>query len=103
MIEELTTWTRGSSLPINRWFWGYCGLDVYVRYYNDRLTIANVNAKVQGHGSFTRFLGACEREFDVIVENVINERLEQFLLRRGYHRIENRDYPPYDYKLLRHS
>ncbi len=99
-MQELEQWA--TSVPRSRWFWDYQGLDVYVRYRDGVLTIANVTAIRMGQGAFTRFLGECEARWDIVVENVINERLEAFLKRRGYTVVENRDMGPWDYRLLRH-
>jgi hypothetical protein len=67
--------------------WVSCGrLKIYLRK-SPLLTVANVTKlpKYQGNGEFTRFLDYIEGRFSCIyIEQVLNERLVGFLLRRGY-------------------
>lgn len=56
------------------------------------LDIANAVSKTKGRGHFTRFLDWLENDFmpstggTIFVENVINQRLQVYLTRRGYTR-----------------
>lgn len=72
----------------NAWIYDH-KIDMYVR----RCTLpnrkadyelANLSAKYPGHGFFTEFLDEWEPIYSFYIENVINKRLERFLIRRGY-------------------
>ena len=73
-----------SGLP-NAWI-KEPGVDLYVRksirpYDFD---LANLSAVHPGHGAFTRFLDAHEPHYTFFVENIMNQRLVGYLLKRGY-------------------
>lgn len=87
------TWIRGSyagSFPRNSWF-NLPGLNVYLRVVPGlkRIDIANVTAEPQGRGTFTRFLEKMEALAEelgaaLFIENVLEERFQQFFENRGY-------------------
>lgn len=78
-----------SSLP-NAWV-KEPGVALYVRksirpYDFD---LANLSANHPGHGAFTRFLDENEPHFTFFVENIMNQRLVGFLMKRGYNIVTN--------------
>ena len=71
------------------------GIMIYVRKPwtdGDPIQLANMSADVPGQGSLTAFLDQKEPYHSFYVENVLNERLKDYLLRRGYD-IVNQEYP----------
>lgn len=65
------------------------GIDLYVRRSilpgRGQFEIANMLAKRPGKGSLTRFLDMYEPQYSFFIENVLEPRLEAYLMRRGYH------------------
>ncbi len=66
------------------------GISIYLRktgsnpYTNCDFDLANMNAKVLGSGSLTRFLDKFEPRFTFRIENILNDRLVHYFQRRGY-------------------
>lgn len=51
----------------------------------NKVEIPDVRSKYQGQGNFKRWLTEIENEFEVVKFNtVINENLQNYLLKRGY-------------------
>lgn len=58
------------------------------------LDIASVGAEPMGRGGFTALLNLLEPRYAIFVENVFNDRLSDYLQRRGYHQTNGQTYPP---------
>lgn len=85
----------------------YPGLMLYVRKARAPIhpegvdyVIATIDARVPGSGAMTRMLEELEPRYGLYFENVINERLAAYLLRRGYRPTErSRSYSAQLYRL----
>lgn len=62
------------------------GLRIYTRrsVYIDGFDLATIESARPGRGVFTRFLNKWEPRVSLRVEMVLNDRLAEFLKRRGY-------------------
>lgn len=66
------------------------GISIYLRktgsnpYTNCDFDLANMNAKVLGSGSLTKFLDKFEPRFTFRIENILNDRLVPYFQQRGY-------------------
>lgn len=72
------------------------GVRIYVRkpvvaLHSADFEIANVEADKPGKGGFTKFLDEYEQKYKFLHENVMNERLLAYLLRRGYRQVGKTD------------
>jgi hypothetical protein len=73
----------------NSWCYEEKGLEIYVRRSIPKLRrgdyeLANMTNNNRGNGSLTDFLNRWEPEYQFYVENIVNDRLEAYLFRRGY-------------------
>lgn len=63
------------------------GIEIYVRrsiIEDSDFDLANMQATKPGKGALTKFLDRYEPRYRFYFENVYNERLQAYLLRRGY-------------------
>jgi hypothetical protein len=72
------------------------GVRIYVRkpvsaLHSADFEIANIEADNPGRGNLTKFLNEYEPKYSFLYENVMNERLLAYLVRRGYRQIEKAD------------
>lgn len=101
----------GGRWPNSAWYLYRGKLKIYLR--NQRLPgvsdpilcIANMSMRYdrdKGKGILTEFLDKVEPHYDVMVENVINDRLHGYLQRRKYEAIyHDWDPTPISYKKIR--
>lgn len=54
-----------------------------------QLTIANVTVRKPGKGVLTEALDRWETEWSISFESVLEQRFADYLIRRGYRRIDN--------------
>lgn len=81
----------GNPLIRNGWIQEPGTIDIYVRRvfvptmrYGADIELANMTAEKPGKGALTAFLNRYEPLFRFYVENVMNPRLYDYLIRRGY-------------------
>lgn len=100
--------------PKSAWYLYRDKLKIYIRNqrlpdvggsYKPILCIANMSMRYErdkGKGILTEFLDKVEPHYDVMVENVINDRLHGYLQRREYEAIYHDWEPtPISYKKIR--
>lgn len=83
-MQELDDFLADPGPDRRRWVRGN-GLEMYVRRPSSRtLEIDSVTAENPGQGALGRFLDAYEGDNAIFIENIMNERLADYLRRRGY-------------------
>ena len=75
---------------------GKLRLDIYMRrgvkpYHAFDFCIANIHASEYGKGLLTAFLDKYEKLYRFEFENVVNVRLRDYLIRRGYYEYKDGD------------
>lgn len=71
------------------------GVRIYVRkpsiaLHSADLELANMEADKPGKGGLTKFLDKYEGQYTFLLENVVNERLLAYFLRRGYRQLPSK-------------
>lgn len=95
MTENLDFAEFIGSMRINAWV-REPGINLYVRRSwrstSGDYHLANMAADIPGAGALTAFLNTYEPRFRFYIENIMEDRLRPFFLKRGYTYTTN-DYP----------